>query len=92
MRDLTRLDLITEAVRAALEEAAGASPRLLDELADEDWGSAPAGSPEQEPHQTQDQSPRRRKRRWLCRDLREAFVADFGRRLAGREVLNVGEF
>ncbi|MEU7261931.1 hypothetical protein AB0B21_39990 [Streptomyces rimosus] len=43
MRDLTRLALITEAVRAPLEEAAGASPHLLDELADEDWGSATAG-------------------------------------------------
>ncbi|WP_225900165.1 MULTISPECIES: hypothetical protein [unclassified Streptomyces] len=38
MRDLTRLELITEAVRAALEEVAGTSPHLLDELVDEDWG------------------------------------------------------
>ncbi|MFD8983892.1 hypothetical protein [Streptomyces sp. NPDC059564] len=38
MRDLTRLELITEAARAALEEAAGTSPHLLDELVDEDWG------------------------------------------------------
>ncbi|MFI5821262.1 hypothetical protein ACIA8I_19465 [Streptomyces rishiriensis] len=38
VRDLTRLELITEAVRAVLEEVAGTSPHLLDELADEDWG------------------------------------------------------
>ncbi|MFE7358981.1 transposase [Streptomyces sp. NPDC057543] len=38
VRDLTRLELITEAVRAALEEVAGASPHLLDKLVDEDWG------------------------------------------------------
>ncbi|MFD0448847.1 hypothetical protein ACFQ10_51255 [Streptomyces indonesiensis] len=38
MRDLTRLELITEAVRAALEEIAGTSPHLLEGLVDEDWG------------------------------------------------------
>ncbi|MFB7957788.1 transposase [Streptomyces sp. NPDC056045] len=38
VRDLTRLELITEAVRAALEEVAGISPHLLDELVDEGWG------------------------------------------------------
>ncbi|GAA2276088.1 hypothetical protein GCM10010145_38880 [Streptomyces ruber] len=38
VRDLTRLELITEAVRAALEEVAGTSPHLLDELVDEDRG------------------------------------------------------
>ncbi len=38
VRGLTRLELITEAVRAALEEVAGISPHLLDELVDEDWG------------------------------------------------------
>ncbi|WP_367139017.1 MULTISPECIES: IS1182 family transposase [Streptomyces] len=38
VRDLTRLELITEAVRAALEEIAGTAPHLLDELVDEDWG------------------------------------------------------
>lgn len=38
VRDLTRLELITEAVRAALEEVAGTSPHLLDGLIDEDWG------------------------------------------------------
>ncbi|MFF3729151.1 transposase [Streptomyces sp. NPDC002476] len=38
VRGLTRLELITEAVRAALEEVAGTSPHLLDELVDEDWG------------------------------------------------------
>ncbi|MFC5813278.1 hypothetical protein [Streptomyces heilongjiangensis] len=37
VRDVTRLELITEAVRAALEEVA-AAPHLLDELVDEDWG------------------------------------------------------
>ncbi|MFF8868435.1 hypothetical protein ACF08B_41195 [Streptomyces sp. NPDC015139] len=34
VRDLTRLELITETVRAALEEVAGTSPHLVDE----DWG------------------------------------------------------
>jgi hypothetical protein len=38
VRDLTPLELITEAVRAALEEVAGTSPHLLDELVDEDRG------------------------------------------------------
>ncbi|WP_245876924.1 hypothetical protein [Streptomyces uncialis] len=38
MRDLTRLELVTEAVRAALEEVAATSRHLLDELVDEDWG------------------------------------------------------
>lgn len=38
VRDLTRLELITEAVRAALEEVAGTAPHLLHELVDEDWG------------------------------------------------------
>ncbi|UUU37419.1 transposase [Streptomyces sp. CA-210063] len=38
VRDLTRLEMVTEAVRAALEEVAGTSPHLLDELVDEDWG------------------------------------------------------
>lgn len=38
VRDLTRLELITEAVRAALEEVADTAPHLLDELVDEDWG------------------------------------------------------
>lgn len=38
VRDLTRLELVTEAVRAALEEVAGMSPHLLDELVDEEWG------------------------------------------------------
>ncbi|MFD5631112.1 transposase [Streptomyces sp. NPDC127072] len=38
VRDLTRLELLTEAVRAALEEVAGMSPHLLDELVDEEWG------------------------------------------------------
>lgn len=38
VRDLTRLELITEAVRAALEEVASTAGHLLDELVDEDWG------------------------------------------------------
>ncbi|MET8038119.1 IS1182 family transposase [Streptomyces sp. NPDC005345] len=38
VRDLTRLELVTEGVRAALEEVAGISPHLLDNLVDEDWG------------------------------------------------------
>ncbi|MFJ8002540.1 hypothetical protein ACIQ7D_36470 [Streptomyces sp. NPDC096310] len=38
MRDLTRLELVTEAVRAALEEVAGTSPHLLDGLVNEDRG------------------------------------------------------
>ncbi|GAA0950241.1 transposase [Streptomyces rhizosphaericus] len=38
VRDLTRLELIIEAVRAALEEIAGTSPHLLEGLVDEDWG------------------------------------------------------
>lgn len=40
VRDLTRLELITEAVRAALEEVAGTAGHLLDNLVDEDWGRA----------------------------------------------------
>jgi IS5 family transposase len=38
VRDLTRLELITEAVRAALKEIAGAAPQLLVDLVDEQWG------------------------------------------------------
>ncbi|WP_242434248.1 transposase [Streptomyces sp. CB01580] len=38
VRDLTCLELIAEALRAALEEIAGISPHLLDGLVDEDWG------------------------------------------------------
>lgn len=38
VRDLTRLELISEAVRAALEELAGTAPHLLDGLVDEEWG------------------------------------------------------
>jgi transposase len=38
VRDLTRLEMVTEAVRAALEEVAGTFPHLLDGLVDEDWG------------------------------------------------------
>jgi IS5 family transposase len=62
VRDLTRLELITEAVRA-LEEIAGAAPELLAGLADEQVGtplrsSGPAG---QEPHPAQDQDRQRRR-------------------------------
>lgn len=38
MRDLTRLELVTEAVRAALEEVARTAGHLLIGLVDEDWG------------------------------------------------------
>jgi transposase len=38
VRDLTRLELITETVRAALEEIATAAPQLLAGLVDEQWG------------------------------------------------------
>jgi len=38
VRDLTRLELITETVRAALEEVAGPAGHLLDGLVDEEWG------------------------------------------------------
>jgi transposase len=38
VRDLTRLELVTEAVRAALEELAGTAPHLLAGLVEEDWG------------------------------------------------------
>jgi hypothetical protein len=32
------VELISEAVRAALEESAGTAPHLLTDLVDEDWG------------------------------------------------------
>ncbi|MFJ9847636.1 IS1182 family transposase [Kitasatospora sp. NPDC101155] len=38
VRDLTRLELITESVRAALEEVARTAGHLLVDLVDEDWG------------------------------------------------------
>ncbi|MGX4693824.1 transposase [Streptomyces sp. JNUCC 63] len=38
VRDLTRLELVTEAVRAALEEAARIASHLLASLVDEEWG------------------------------------------------------
>ncbi|WP_262505841.1 transposase [Streptomyces sp. TRM68367] len=59
VRDLTRLELITEAVRAALEEVVCTAGHLLDDLVDEDWGrryGRPVASG-QEPHQAQDQDP-----------------------------------
>ena len=39
VRDLTRLELITEAVRAALEELAHQDPEMLDWLIDQDWAT-----------------------------------------------------
>ncbi|MFI6692966.1 transposase [Streptomyces sp. NPDC050433] len=38
VRDLTRLELVTEAVRAALDELAGTAGHLLAGLVDEEWG------------------------------------------------------
>ncbi|WP_344600057.1 transposase [Streptomyces glaucus] len=38
VRDLARPEMVTEAVRAALEEVAGTVPHLLDELVDKDRG------------------------------------------------------
>lgn len=38
VRDLTRLELVTEAVRAALEELARTAGHALDALVDDDWG------------------------------------------------------
>ncbi|CAM3710977.1 transposase [Nocardiopsis rhodophaea] len=38
VRDLTRLELVTEAVRAVLEEVARTAAHLLAGLVDEDWG------------------------------------------------------
>lgn len=38
VRDLTRLELVTEAVRAALEEVARTAGHLLVDLVDEEWG------------------------------------------------------
>ncbi|GHF41456.1 hypothetical protein [Streptomyces morookaense] len=37
VRELTRLELVLEAVRAALEETARDAPELLDGLVTEDW-------------------------------------------------------
>ncbi|MER5915757.1 IS1182 family transposase [Streptomyces sp. NPDC001982] len=38
VRELTRLELVTEAVRGALEEVARTAPHLLEDLVDEEWG------------------------------------------------------
>lgn len=65
VRDLTRLELVTEAVRAVLEEAARTADHLLTGLVDEDWGRR-YGRPVRlgkNPHPAQDQNPRRRRRR-----------------------------
>ncbi|MGW1267212.1 transposase [Streptomyces sp. NPDC002491] len=42
-RELTRLELVTEAVRAVLEEVARDAPEVLDELATAEWAQATAG-------------------------------------------------
>lgn len=63
VRDLTRLELVTEAVRAVLEEVARTADHLLTGLADEDWGRRYGGPSGQEPHPAQDQDPHRRRRR-----------------------------
>jgi len=65
VRDLTRLELVTEAVRAAREEAAGTAPHLLDELADEDRGRRYGRPvrPGKNPRQAHDRNPRHQKRR-----------------------------
>lgn len=56
VHDLTQLELITEAVRAALEELARTAPHTLDGLIDEDWGRR-YGRPARlgKPHPGQDQ-------------------------------------
>ncbi|MFI9613680.1 hypothetical protein ACIHCM_18775 [Streptomyces sp. NPDC052023] len=61
VRDLTRLELVTRAVRAALEEAARTAGHLLVGLVDEESGAPlrPSGPSGQEPHPAQDQDPRR---------------------------------
>jgi transposase len=74
VRDLTRLELITEGVRAALEEAARTAGHLLVGLVDEDWGRRYGRPvrPGQEPHPAQDQDPRCRRRRLppaACRSI-----------------------
>jgi transposase len=38
VRDLTRLELVTEAVRAALEELARTADQALEDLVDDEWG------------------------------------------------------
>jgi hypothetical protein len=38
VRDLTRLELVTEAVRAALEELARTAGHALEGLVDDGWG------------------------------------------------------
>src|SRR5262249_45437864 len=52
VRDLTRLELVTGAVRAALEELARTAGHALEGLAGDDWGLPlrPPGPPRQEPH------------------------------------------
>ncbi|CAM5385261.1 hypothetical protein SHIRM173S_09729 [Streptomyces hirsutus] len=65
VRDLTRLELITEAVRAALEEVAGTAGHLLDGLVDEEWGRR-YGRPVRlgkNPTRPKNQDPRHRQRR-----------------------------
>lgn len=51
VRDLTWLELVTEAVRAGLEGVAGTAPHLLEELVGEEGAPLrPPGPPGQEPH------------------------------------------
>ena len=56
VRDLTRLELVTEAVRAALEELARTAGHALEGLVDDDWGRryGRPGPPGQEPHPAED--------------------------------------
>ena len=60
VQDLTRLELVTEAVRAALEELARTAGHALEGLVDDEWGrrySRPAGQ-ESRPAEDQDQRGR----------------------------------
>ena len=62
VRDLTRLELVTEAVRAALEELARTAGHALAGLVDDDWGRRYGRPvrPGQEPHPAQDPDERGR--------------------------------
>lgn len=60
-RDLTRLELVLEAVRAALEEAAQRAPEILDGLVDSEWATR-YGRPVRLP--SQPTRPVKRSRSW----------------------------